>query len=467
MKIGLLSILTAFSLCFLSNNVMSERYEVAAHNYQNEKYDLAYDQFLGLSSLGNKDAQYALGLMHLKGLHVAKDINAAYAWVTLSGSKGNPAYMQMAKNIKEAIPPSALDQAESAYQILLADYGDNVIEARLMPKLTKSDTGSFKRLKPLVKVPAIYPHSALKAGIFGNATVRYIVADDGRVKYPEIESSTDQSFINNSLKGAKSFVYKPASINGVPVSTFGIRNRFIFELTSGQVVQEKRLYSSLLELKEKADSGTSIDRYKYAHSARMLRSYLNPSKRDEFHNSTEYFSKAAVDGLPHAKFELGKSILYGEQCKSDFDASYFWLHDAAQDGIPQAQLMLGMERLYGVRFDADIDEGVKWLEAAASKYDPAKVELSVVIATRLQGDQRDLAKAKSLLDSIKDKSFEDKVSLYEARALVHTAMGNQKGLAKSLKKLEKEAKKLKLPYDVLASNIERRLAGEPVFPLKS
>jgi len=57
----------------------------------------------------------------------------------------------------------------------------------------------------------------------------------------------------------------------------------------------------------------------------------------------------------------------------------------------------------------------------------------VAIATQLEGEQRDLAKAKQLLDSVNKKTFEDKVSFYEAQALVHSASGSEKELQRSLK----------------------------------
>ena len=72
-----------------------------------------------------------------------------------------------------------------------------------------------------------------------------------------------------------------------------------------------------------------------------------------------------------------------------------------------------------------------------------------------------------LLASIEPRQFEDKVSLYEAHAIFYAALGDKKAKEKSLKKLKKEARKLKLPFGVLAENIERRISGEPILPLRS
>lgn len=443
------------------------RYEVAALNYQNNKFKEAYEQFLELAGLGNKDAQYALGLMYLKGNHVEQDDSVGVAWLKLSSSKGDKEYSKLTEQILAESNAAQLSEIDLAYDELSKRFGDDVVASKLMPKLIKSSFGQIKSRRPLVKVPPEYPREALKAGLIGNVMVSYMVADDGRVKYPRVEQATNKTFIEPSIDAVKSYLYRPAIVNNMPSATFDVRNKFTFELTEKTQIREKKLYRSLLELREKADTGTSVDRYTYAKSANTLREYLPSDKRKEFMDSTLYFSKSAVDGLPHAQYELGKSIMYGEQCESDFDTSYFWLERAAQDGLVEAQMMLGLERLNGVRFDASKEEGLRWLTESAKAYDPAKVELAVAYIVHMEDADRNIEGALSLLGSVKEKKFEDKITLLEARALVHLAGNNEANYKKALKALQKEAKKLKLPYNVLVKNIERRIAGEPVLPLKS
>jgi|GEM_PF-1891274 len=482
MKIGLLSILLAVLVISLSNGVRAERYEVAASNYQNKKYDLAYEQFLDLAELGNKDAQYAIGLMYLKGFHVNTDVNMAYAWLALSGSKGDITYRELADNVLETIPQTQRFQAQSAYDSVKSTYGDDIISAKSMPALIDSDGINDEILygfSPVAtfKMAPKYPQSALQAGIFGNVTMRYVVASDGRIKYPELGVATNEVFVKPSFQATKAFVYKPTIVNGRPVPVFGVDNTFIFEvlvggrLSSDEVekdVNQERIYQVLVDARAKAETGSSVDRYEYAKVLLALGLHLNSSKFDEFNNDKiKYFTKAAIDGLPDAQFELGKTFMYHDQCGPSIDASYFWLHQAAKNGFSRSQMVLGLERISGICFDKNVEKGIEWLETAAATYDPAKLELAVAIATQLEGEQRDLAKAKQLLDSINIKTFEDKVSFYEAQAIVYSAAGSEEALERSLKKLKKEARKFKLPYEVLAQNIQRRLAGQPVVPLRS
>lgn len=448
-------------------SVHAVRYEVAASNFQKENYELAYNQFTELAALGNKDAQYAIGVMYVKGLHVKKNFANAYAWILLASSKGEASYAKTADDIHASFSEVEAANARAAFADLQASYGDEVIAAKLMPRLVKAGARSYKRRKPLVKVPADYPTSALNRGMPGTATISYLVSDDGRVKYPKLDMTTAEDFVKPSIRAVKSFIYKPTMVNGLPSVTFDVRNRFQFVLVDDAKIQEDKLYNELVKLKESAVQGSSIDRYTYAKNARVFRRYLDDERASEFYDTTSYFSKAAVDGLPHAKYELGKSIMYGEQCESDFDSSYFWLNQAAGDGLPVAQMMLGLERIYGVRFAGDLEEGIAWLEAAAEKYDPAKVELAVALATIVKGADKDLDKAVGLLADIKPKKFEDKISLFEAMVIVYSVRGEESKRSKSLKRLKKEAKKLNLPFDVLAENIERRLRGETVKPLRT
>ncbi len=455
------------------------RYEVAAANYQAEKYELAAKQFMQLAALGNKDAQYAIGAMHVNGRYFEKSPSLGYAWLSLSSSKGVESYVATADKVKASLSEEQLARSQASYQSLLETYGDEVISAKIMPRLSKDSIDSFRRHRPLVKVVANYPKAALNRGLIGNVTVTYLIGKDGRVKYPALDQATSKDFVKTSIAATKAFVYEPARVGGEPAITFGVRNRFTFELVGGSKIKHDRLYNALNDLKEKADKGSSIDRYNYARSASVLRQYVDSERRGEFKNSTHYFSKAAVDGLPQAKYELGKSILYGEQCESDFDSSYFWLQNAAEDGLPEAQMMLGLERLHGVRFEGDKAHAFELLEKASESYDPAKIELAMaLVGSTLQSKEQspdashysaidNLEHAQTLLSLVNERSFVDKISLYEAKALVYASLGDEESKAKMLKKLKKEAKKLKLPFDRLSLNIERQLAGEPVLPLRT
>ncbi len=435
------------------NSLWAVTYSEAMSNYQGKNFERAHKQFTELASLGNKDAQYLLGVMYLNGDGIKSDIYKAFAWMSLAASKGDKDYKKSVDTFANKLDSERLEKARSILDELQKTYGDETIEQKMHPVLTKSTQGEFQQLKLKYKAPTYYPKRAQKTGVAaGSVLLEYNVGPDGRTKHHRVISSTSKFFREEALRSVKAYQYHPATINGKPVETYLVVNNFTFEI-EGFEADSKALHKKSMEMKKLALKGSSVDRYKYAQWTGALKRFMTPEHRKDLGNSNEWYTLSAIDGLPNAQFRIGRNMLYGEQCEADSDKSFFWLQLAAENGFAEAQTLLGLERYKGVRFDRDRKMGVAWLEkAAAQNHTPAMVELALIYAMSDDAGIRDPQKALAIIDSIPQK-MEDRLTYYESLAAVYSINQEYEKAEKSQKRLLKEAKKHRLPTEVFERNL--------------
>ena len=440
-------------LVLFSLNIYAERYEVAEWNLANGNVDLALQQFKGLAELGNKDAQYRIAGMYVNGTDVAKDFIEGYAWMRLASTQGNELALTFVEKIAKSLGGERKKIAISRFAELEAIYGDEAFEKRAKPELIAKGGAGFRSQRPRKKANPNYPKYALNRGMSGTVTVEYVVGKDGRTRFHRPVSFTDDVFVGPAMAAARKFVYSPAKIDGQPVDVFAVRNKFIFSMDGG--VKQKPLMDSLTNLRETAETGTSIDRYRYAITTRSLKYFLDDKNKAQFDDAFHWNLLAAKDGLPQAKFELGTDILYGEQCRADSSKSHFWLRSAAEEGVAKAQWLLGVERYNGILFDKDQVEGLSWIVKAADNGDvDAKVQYAMLVAIDALSSQEAISTAREYLDSFKQKEFYDKLTYFEVNAALYARQGDFKKAVKWQKKVVKEAKKLQWLTELIKQNSE-------------
>jgi len=99
----------------LSANVFSVTYEQATKQLDKKNYATAYQNFKSLSQLGNKDAQFNLGVMHLKGEGREVSYPNAYAWFKLAASEEDKGYNTTFENITKKISKKDLKKGEAIF----------------------------------------------------------------------------------------------------------------------------------------------------------------------------------------------------------------------------------------------------------------------------------------------------------------------------------------------------------------
>jgi len=72
-------------IAFVSAN--AQKPDIAGASFENENYAQALAEYQRLADNGEKFAQYRLGLMHYFGLGTEKNIEQAYAWMTVAAEE--------------------------------------------------------------------------------------------------------------------------------------------------------------------------------------------------------------------------------------------------------------------------------------------------------------------------------------------------------------------------------------------
>ena len=440
---------------FCSTHVLGATFEQASSQYQKQHYEQALEQFKTLSLLGNKDAQYTIGLMYLDGKGVEQDHLKAYAWFMLASSKGNTAALDMVKQYETALSEKHQSKSRSILQALEENHGDKVTYDRRKPKFDKQKLGQYRNYVPLRKDSGEYPKNALRKGLSGSIAISYSVDEYGRTRFHTVQSYTDEVFIRSAIKASHRFLYQPSSIDKQPVRIYSAKNLFTY-ITSSDVDYSDQVFSHLTEQQAKAANGTSIARYQYASSLQAMGNFLKESQRDQLGSYNRWYHMSAVDGLSHAQLMLGKNMLYGEQCESDSDTSHFWLSLSAEQGLPEAQFLLGIERYHGIRFDKDIEAGIALLTQSADQgHDHARIALAAVLLREHPHNEVQIQTARRYFTQVDKKAYYDKLSYLEVEAALYAAEKNYKKAIRSQESLIKFANKNDLPATDFIENLDK------------
>ncbi len=451
------------SINAFSVNAFSATYEQAAKQLDTKNYNAAYASFDTLSKLGNKDAQFNIGVMYLKGEGREVSYPNAYAWFKLAASEGNEGYKKTLANITKKMTEEDKINAQEIYAELLGVYSDKAVALKTKSDLfltnMKSDT-----FLPIKKLPAKYPKRALKDVKPGASRINYIVGKDGRTKYQHVVATTDTDFNKASLKASKSFVYKPTVIGENTAITQNVSNMFRFQINDVSYKKE-RIYEVLKKREEDAEKGSSHDRVNYAYLKDMYLQELPKAQRKEFSSAGNWFHKAAVDGNTAAQYTIGSYLFHSEQSVENKEKGIFWLEQAANGQNAKAQMLLGLEFIDGMRFEKNLAKGFEWLSVAAKTSTAAQIEHALHLATVKDPAFNNIALAQKILEGIDAKKVEDLVTYHETQAVIYHLAGDVKAYKKASKKLIKHAKKHKLPVNIMKENVLNLANGLPIKPL--
>lgn len=86
-------------------------------------------------------------------------------------------------------------------------------------------------LVAIVRVAPEFPPSMAARGIEGWVTVQFDVTAQGTVVNPVVIASSNSGFHRAAINAASKFRYKARVVNGIPIETTGVQNRFVFNLT--------------------------------------------------------------------------------------------------------------------------------------------------------------------------------------------------------------------------------------------
>lgn len=458
MKITQLALVLSW---FVTCSVSAERYEVVLDQYDNGEYESAYKNFYELAKLGNKDAQYAISTMYLNGKYLDKDRVVGFAWLSLASTKEDEMYVATREKIRGKLSAEELERGLVIFEELKNEFGDKLIDSKLYPEYLGANDQTYTPRRPLRVVTPNYPMDAASWGMWGSVTIEYMVGKDGRTRFHRIISYTEKAFVKAALAAAKKTLYKPAMREGRAANSYSVRRRYYFGMKDTSY--NNRVLFDLVGLKKKAEDGSSVDRFEYARTLGAAKNFLNENNRRQFNDGALWNLRAAIDGHPLAKYEVGIDALTGQQCKTDPNKSYYWLHASASEGVSDSQMLLGLELFHGEFFKQDKEEGVAWiLRAAEAGNDIARLRYAELASLYPGEGSTNIFLARKLVDKIRPKKFFDKLSYYEINAALYSVQGEFRQAIDAQKRALKQAWKYDIDRTFLKQNMKRYRAKEHI-----
>ena len=452
--------LAVFMLTYIACG-QSATFDQASRSYKQKNYAQAYEQFLELAGLGNRDAQMNIGIMHFHGQGTEKDVVEAYAWMSVASNKNDKAKIATRDATKKLLNAKQIEQAKLRIKALKEIYSPKAINERILPGSKKSGDGEYREPRIIKNYhPKINSrrHTLARplAHKFGSVRVDFVIGKDGITRMHTISAYEYMENALSAVEGIKGRVYEPAMYRGVPVDAYGETFRVLFTGDTHKANVPAAL-GALDDLRDKAEKGGGAARYRYAITADLMRTTLDDEgAREALSDYGYWYRMSAIDGYPAAKFKMGLNQLRGTGCAVNHSKSLFWLESAAKDGYANAQLFLGMEYLSGVRYNKNEKLALMWMKAAADAgLDHAQVKLAWILATHSDPKIRNIKSANEYFNKVNPKSYLDKLSWHETNAVIAAAMGDFKRAVKMQKKAIREAKKYELPLIRLENNLDK------------
>lgn len=434
-------------ICLAAFNAKAD-FNDATEAYADKKYQQAFSEFERLAQIGNKRAQFNLGVMYLNGEFVPQDKIKAYAWGKLSEHSARPEFSQIAKTLKQQFNADELEQAETAFKALQNAYGDEQIYAKLSPIVYQASNDKTKnkseyQLEIIKRKAPRYPEEAFYKRIQGWVTVGFDIYPDGSVRNPYvIDAYPENTFENESLKAAQNFKF---AIEFEPqVDPFVVQARQTIEYSLANLADAKKLRQyydeRLQQLLELAEQGSAKAQYLYAIAASS--NLLNKDHKLSQEEVNTWLLKSAQNGHVEAQYLLGKNILRGKGCKIEKQKAIDWIVYAAEQGHPRSSRTAYSLLTTHNNLNNTDKPAVYWLKMSAENGDAdSQINYAEFLANQENANSDDLDLARHYLE--KQAEQRDKsVKWYQISANIYKRQNEDKKALRHEKKAIKMAKKL-------------------------
>jgi uncharacterized protein len=402
-------------ICLLVLPLKADFYS-ALDAYEAGQYETAYRQFLDIAAIGEKRAQFNLGVMYFQGQHVQKDINQAYAWIKLATDSEtmNQDHVNALTQIEKQVTNK--DQAEQLYQQLVSQYSTEVLIDILYPKLVDTNGGASFNAEPSKIIQPRYPHKAAMGRVQGWTRFSFDLDKQGVPRNIHLVESFPQGvFDKSSMKAVNQWRFKPATDSqGNPVAQQNVRYSMEFRMSgSGPLGLKEGVYQEQLALAKQGDANAQF-------SIGYFEKKFNISKGKE--NPNSWFLKAALQGQTEAQYQLGQSLIYGQGCFQDQSKGVEWLARAANSGQLDAKFLLAsnasrVKTLESHKRSQAYTQGIKKLTPRVI------IDQAWMYTTSPFEEIRNPKLALKMLEKLPRNSFKDDITTNEIKAAAYAAMG--------------------------------------------
>ncbi|WNC72824.1 hypothetical protein RGQ13_02280 [Thalassotalea psychrophila] len=389
-----------------------------------KKYQAAFDIYMEAAKIGDAEAQYQLGVIHLKGLGQSINNFKAIIWFSLAAEhkhkNAQQIYDQLLNDISakdKALVLSSISQFQQRFGLasikekhfpkLITDHVNEVIrygeQQLIYPQSSLSDiTYSFSDISTDTDAELGYnddfgddefgdddfgddPAIASLGNKLQEASISSLVADfdiaqDGSLRHGEVKRAI----------GDERFAMYNLHTNPMPSPEFNQQpSHFIHRAYQGiSTYDRKRVRQEFpyiyqmarLQVRRLKNSDQAGHQYKLA----LLYMYF-PWLEAEDEQINKLLTLAAKGGQVNAQYELGLK-LYREQ--TDIRQATYWLSKAASRGLMQAEYRLGQLLLSSPWIEKDENKALLWLEKSAQQNHIAAIKKAAEL--RLLAENKEL-----------------------------------------------------------------------------
>ena len=431
--------------CLISQLACAD-FNDASDAYQNKKFQQAFNEFNRLAQLGNKRAQFNLGVMYLNGEFVEQDVFKAFAWGKLSEHSERPEFSQISNTLEKELTADELDKARSTFKAIENAYGDEEIYAKLSPIVYQASDDSENnqpkyKLKVIDRKAPFFPKEALSKGIQGWVTVGFEIFPDGSTRHPYVmESYPEGIFDKPTLEVVQYFKFEIEYDEGIEPYPVFARQTIEYTVAVKQSAQNrvKQIYTERLgRLKSLAEQGSAKAQYVYAIAASS--NIINQENRIKAEEVNHWLLKSAQNGHVDAQYHLGRNILRGEGCQVEKQKGIDWIVYAAEQNHPKSSRMAYSLLTQYNNLNNTNKPAEYWLKMSAENGD-ADSQLDYAEILTAEGQVEALVDARLWLEKNakqRVKSFK----WYQVSAEIYRRQGNQRKAKSHSKKAMKLAKK--------------------------
>lgn len=234
----LISLAAALTSC--ATDQTQESYSLARYNFQQQNYDLAFQQVQAPAQAGNADAEYALGYMYYYGKGTPTDQEQGKVWISKAaqdGSKDAEDALKIILNQEQDIPTKVSDNVVSSPVVTPAPSSTTELSSSDNTTVATSPTTSTSSTSTAVS------QAPTKAVVIAPAAATSSTA-----------AYTIQLVVTSSQAQADAFIKQHKLGKNASVHQRSVNKRLFYVVTYGQFETKEAATAALHTLPKSVES---------------------------------------------------------------------------------------------------------------------------------------------------------------------------------------------------------------------
>ncbi|MDQ7048486.1 MAG: hypothetical protein Q9M92_02675 [Enterobacterales bacterium] len=226
-------------------------------------------------------------------------------------------------------------------------------------------------------------------------------------------------FYSSSIKTIKKWQFRPIlDDQGHAQWQYNIRYTLNYSFKNKVKAFKKNVFNKYLN---RAMTGDPVAQANYG----FLKENITEFEFKDSLSPTEWYFKAAKQGVPIAQFELGKNLINGRGCQQDKSKGIQWLTRAAANGAEDASELLAQIAIKNPSKEAQ-QKAISFLNESKKIGAANSIQFAWLFATSPYSELRDPDRAIKLVKALGWKKYNDGITINEILAAAYAAKGKFK-----------------------------------------